>query len=193
MFARILSLIAAAGLAGCHAAPPSEELAGASSASGPLGLAFPAVEGRSLAGEPVRLPDHLAGAPAVVLIGYQQRAQFDADRWLYGLLQADLGLRIVELPTMPGWAASLASGWIDEGMRGGIPREDWSSVITLYGSQAAPVAAFTGSEGGNNVRVLLLDGHGVVRWFHDRGFSAGKLKELADARAGLRDAVPAAR
>jgi hypothetical protein len=191
--ARILALIAAAGFAGCHSEPALDPESRSPGASGPVGLPFPSVEGRSLAGESVRLPDDFLGAPSVVLIGYQQRAQFDADRWLFGLLQADLDLRIVELPTIPGWAASLASRWIDEGMRGGIPQEDWSSVVTLYGGEAAPVAEFTGTEGGNNVRVLLLDGGGVVRWFHDRGFSAGKLKELADARSVLENSPPAAR
>jgi len=183
MLSRLLPLLAVIGFAGCQAsAPPGGD---AAAPTGPVGAPFPTVAGRSLAGATVRLPADFAGAPAVLLIGYQQRAQFDADRWLYGLLMADLGLRIVELPTIPGWAASLASGWIDDGMRSGIPQEDWSAVITLYGGAAKPVAEFTGTEGGNNVRVLLLDERGVVRWFHDRGFSAGMLKELGEAAAGL--------
>jgi len=35
----------------------------------PTGEAFPAVDGRSLADEPVALPADLAGRPAVLLIG----------------------------------------------------------------------------------------------------------------------------
>jgi hypothetical protein len=37
------------------------------------------------------------------------------------------------------------------------------------------------------MRVLLLDREGRVRWFHDRGFSAGKLIELERATRTLLD------
>lgn len=151
-------------------------------ARAPIGERFPAVEGASLAGEPVTLPP---AQPCVLLIGYVQKAQFDADRWLIGLLQADLKLRLYEVPTIPGLFANLASGWIDDGMRSGIPQEDWPSVVTVYGSKAQPIAEFTGNESTRNVRVLLLDSEGRVRWMHDRGFSAGKLLELAAEARGL--------
>ena len=63
-------------------------------------------------------------------------------------------------------------------MRSGIPEEDWASVITVYGSDADRIVALTGNEQPRNMRVLLLDAEGRVRWFHDRGFSAAKLLEL---------------
>ena len=37
---------------------------------------------------------------------------------------------------------------------------------------------FTGNEKPRNMRVVLLDAEGRIRWFHDRGFSAGKVVEL---------------
>ena len=69
-------------------------------------------------------------------------------------------------------------GVIDNGMRSGIPAEDWAIVITLYGKEATPVAKFTGTENPRNGRLLLLDKEGVVRWFWDQGFSASRLMEL---------------
>jgi hypothetical protein len=63
-------------------------------------------------------------------------------------------------------------------MRKGIPFEDWAVVVTLYGDDAEYVKEFTGNTGGNNIRVALLDQTGKVLWFHDRGYSAGKLLEL---------------
>lgn len=157
-------------------------------ARSPLGESFPRVEARSLAGEPVQLPP---AQPCVLLIGYVQKAQFDLDRWLLGLLQADLGLRIYEVPTIPGLLASGASGWIDDGMRSGIPPEDWKSVVTVYGSKAEPIAKLTGNEATRNGRVLLLDAEGRVQWMHDRGYSASKLLELA-ARARELGLAPSA-
>ncbi len=168
-----LSVLLAAGLlclqlASCRAPVPNRV---------PLGHEFPIVQGRSLTGESVRLP--MLGERTLLLVGYAQNAQFDADRWIFGLLQAELPIRIVELPTIPGLFPRLISGSIDSGMRSGIPSEDWASVVTVYGPPAREIVNFTGSEKPRNMRVLLLDRDGTVRWFHDRGFSAAKLLELS--------------
>ncbi|MBC8328338.1 MAG: hypothetical protein H8E31_06270 [Planctomycetes bacterium] len=149
------------------------------------GEAFPEVQGESLAGEAVQLPQAVAGRPAVLLLGYVQDAQFDADRWLFGLLQAETPVQILELPTIPGLFPRLLRGTIDDGMRSGIPSEDWASVVTVYGPDAATLKAFTGVETPRNIRVLMLDRDGRVVWMHDRGFSAGKMLELDRAARAL--------
>jgi hypothetical protein len=171
--ALILAFILAS-LFGCRSAVPNRD---------PVGEAFPQVTGTSLAGEAVTLPDARSGEPLLLLVGYVQDAQFDLDRWLLGLMQVDSSVARLEVPTLPGLMPGMAAGWIDDGMRSGIPREDWASVVTLY-DEADPVLALTGNESPRNGRVLLLDAEGRVAWFHDRGFSAGKLMELdAAARA----------
>ncbi len=77
---------------------------------------------------------------------------------------------------------------IDNGMRAGIPREDWGVVVTLYGSDAAKVAKFTGTQNPRNGRMLLLDKDGVVRWFWDQGYSAKRVLELTKEAKSLQDA-----
>jgi hypothetical protein len=156
----------------------------------PTGEMFPSVAGESLTGGRVELPDALAGEPAVLLIGYVQEAQFDIDRWLMGLVQAGTAARVLELPTIPDLVPTIASDWIDDGMRSGIPEEDWGVVVKLYGSAAEPVAALTGTTNGRLPRVLLLDAGGKVVWFHDRGYSAAKAMELAEAAARLTGNAP---
>lgn len=146
-----------------------------------LGMTMPTVTGETLEGIEVTLPDASDPRPTVVLVGYVQRAQFDADRWLFGLLQAKTPARLYELPTIPGIFGGMAKGFIDGGMRSGIPSEDWSAVVTLYGDDAKRMKAFTGNEEGQNIRVMLLDRDGRVTWFHDRGYSAGKMLELDTA------------
>lgn len=150
----------------------------------PTGERFPSVTGQSLEKEAVTLPGDLSGAPAVLLVGYVQKTQFDIDRWLMGLLQADVDVRIVELPTIPGLAPTFASKWIDDGMRAGIPREDWASVVTLYGRAARPVAALTGTAYPQRTRVLVLDASGTIVWFDDEGYSARKAMEVARLVSG---------
>ncbi|MCP4092231.1 MAG: hypothetical protein GY747_02190 [Planctomycetes bacterium] len=160
-------------LASCQSPTPRQDV---------VGLMMPEVTGESLQGKNVSLPQYDSGRPAVILIGYKQRAQFDADRWLFGLLQAETPVALWELPTIPGIFGGMASGWIDNGMRGGIPQEDWGAVVTLYGDDADRMKDFTGTEDGHNIRVMLLDANGQVQWMHDRGYSAGKMLEL-DRRA----------
>lgn len=139
---------------------------------------MPTVRGESLSGIETELPADLLGKVSVLILGYVQDAQFDADRWLFGLLQAETPVKIMEVPTIRGLVPSLIDFRIDSGMRSGIPNEDWSSVVTVYGDPAMKLLSFTGNETPRNVRVLLLDGNGVVIWMHDRGFSAGKMLEL---------------
>lgn len=146
----------------------------------PVGQRFPEVRGETLEGETVELP---LAEPTILLVGYDQDAQFDADRWLIGLLQAPPAARIIELPTIPGLFPRVIAGRIDSGMRSGIPSEDWQSVVTLYGDDASEVMALTGNERGRNMRVLFLDDEGSILWFHDRGFSASKVLELGRAVA----------
>ena len=74
----------------------------------------------------------------------------------------------------------MASNYIDEGMRSGIPKEDWGSVITLYGKAARPVATLTGTEEGQLARVIVLDPTGAIVWFDDKGYSARKAMEVAE-------------
>ena len=138
----------------------------------PTGELFPEVVGESLDEERVVLPSAFSGSPAVLLVGYEQEAQFDIDRWLMGLLQAEVEAAVVEVPTIPGLVPTLISNWIDDGMRSGIPSEDWGSVVTLYGGAAKPVARLTGNQNGRNARVLVLDQSGTVVWFTDEGYSA---------------------
>lgn len=153
----------------------------------PTGEIFPLVRGQSLEKERIEIPAAFAGGPAVLLIGYKQSAQFDIDRWLMGLIQTELRAQIVEIPTIPGLVPSLASSWIDDGMRSGIPREDWGSVITLYGRAAKPVAALTGTANGQRARIIVLDAMGKVVWFDDEGYSARKAIAVSNLVAGLSD------
>ncbi len=150
----------------------------------PTGEQFPTVAGTSLAGDAVTLPVVGAGAPLLLLVGYEQDAQFDLDRWLFGLDQAGWRVRTFEVPTLPGLVPRLLAGTIDGGMRRGIPSEDWASVVTVYGD-GARIAEFTGNEDGLTGRIVLLDRAGKVVWFHDRGFSVTQLKALIATASGL--------
>ena len=161
---------------GCQASYPRRD---------PTGEYFPPVEGTSLAGESISIPAVWAGEPVLLLVGFEQNTQFDLDRWALGLWQNGITLRVVEVPTIPGLVPSLISERIDDGMRSGIPEEDWASVVTVY-EEAEAIALFTGNENPLPGRILLIDGAGRVVSFHDRGYSVGALVRISEAITKLK-------
>ncbi len=150
----------------------------------PTGEPFPPVVGESLEGQRVELPGAFTGEPVVLLVGYRQRTQFDLDRWLLGLAEAQVPVAVREVPTISGMVPWMISGTIDGGMRRGIPKEDWGAVVTVYGD-ANKIEEFTGTENSLPGRILLLDADGTVVFFHDRGYSVGALQRLRDALKGI--------
>lgn len=165
----LLALVLPGLLIGCASKYPNRN---------PVGETFPSVQATALDQKKWNLPADLAGKPALLLVGYKQDAQFDIDRWLNGVAQFETPVRVIELPTINSPVPKLYKGYIDEGMRGGIPEQDWGSVITVYGD-AKSVVRMTGNEEGRlNARVLLLDAQGRVVWFQDHGYSARLMKEL---------------
>jgi len=155
-------------IAGCGASHPNRS---------PVGETFPTVGGEGLDGKAWSLPGDLAGQPAILLVGYKQNAQFDLDRWMLGLLQAGTPAPFYEIPTIEGLVPGMFAESIDDGMRGGIPKENWGGVITVY-KDASKITRLTGTQKGTNGRVLLLDRDGTIVWFHDRGYSPTVLLEL---------------
>lgn len=154
----------------------------------PTGETFPKVQGTSLSGKPYELPAAFQGSPTVLLVAYDQNAQFDVDRWLLGLLQAETKVKLYEVPTVANWVAGRFGEQIDSGMRSGIPEEDWSVVVTIY-DDGDKVVAWTGDTNPRNARVVLLDASGKVVWFHDRGYSARVMMEL-DAKVAEMSSSP---
>ena len=156
----------------------------------PVGESFPVVRGESLKSDAVELPSAVSGDPAILMVGYVQGTQFDLDRWTLGFAQAKAKVRVVEVPAVLGWFPdTFLRGTIDNGMRAGIPAEDWGAVVTLYGIEAERVQKLTGNVNPRNGRILLLDDRGKIRWFWDQGYSSTRLLELLDLASNLRPAA----
>jgi hypothetical protein len=150
----------------------------------PRGTLFPTVRGTSLTQDATLLPDAYQGSPVVFLVGYTQRSQFDLDRWILGLTQLKTPVAIVEVPTIPGLLPGMFANKIDDGMRRGIPEEDWQSIVTVY-EDGDSILNFLGNERPNNGRIVLLDESSRVLWLWDRGYSATGVTELDKRVRGL--------
>jgi hypothetical protein len=165
-------------LAGCSATVQTPPLA--------PDTRFPQVRGQTLEKREVKLPSDYAGQPVVLLVGYQQRAQFDIDRWILGLLQSEAGVKIVEVPTISGMMPTILQNTINDGMRSGIPTEDWGIVVTVY-EDADKIISAIGNDRPQSAAVVLLDQSGRIDWLYNRGYSATKVLELKERAGRLRN------
>jgi hypothetical protein len=138
---------------------------------------FPRVQGTSLTKQPVTLPDSYLGKVTLVLVGYTQKAQFDIDRWILGALQADVKAEIVEVPTIAGMMPQMVQSFIDNGMRSGIPKSDWASVVTVY-EDAPKIIEALGNERPQSAYVVLLNKEGRIAWTSNIGYSATQVLDL---------------
>jgi hypothetical protein len=138
---------------------------------------FPTVQGNSLQKEKVTIPEDYRGKVTLLLVGYVQRAQFDIDRWILGALQADVKATIVEVPTIAGMLPQMVQGFIDGGMRSGIPESDWASVVTVY-EDAPKIIQALGNERPQSAYAVLLDKEGRIAWSSNIGYSASQVIEL---------------
>jgi hypothetical protein len=138
---------------------------------------FPQVQGTSLEEESVTIPDAYSGEPTLFLVGYKQRAQFDIDRWILGVLQAQIKIRIIELPTIAGMMPRIIKDYINQGMRGGIPNSDWGSVVTVY-EDAQKIINVLGNQRPQNCYAVLVDKNGIIVWSSNKGYSASQVLEL---------------
>ena len=152
-----------------------------------VGRSFPSVAGQALSGETVRIPEDLLGAPALLLCAYRRGTQPDIDRWAAFAGREFPWLTVYELPIIPSVVWRPFQGMIDGGMRGGVPRGQWSSVVTLY-EQGAKVRAFLGDGGGLRANVVLLDADGVVTFGETGGYREAGERALAQALRALDEA-----
>jgi hypothetical protein len=151
---------------------------------GILGRRFPDVAGRALSGEVVRFPADLAGSPALLLCAYRRGTQPDVDRWAAFAARELPGLAVYELPIIPAFVWRPLQGWIDGGMRSGVPTAQWARVVTLY-EDGARAKEFIGDGGGWRTQVVLIDAGGVVVFHDDGGYRDAAAASLAVVVAAL--------
>ncbi|WP_339724468.1 hypothetical protein [uncultured Paraglaciecola sp.] len=145
-----------------------------------IGDTMVAARGESLEGQTVVIPKDFIGQNTLLLFGYKQDSQFDIDRWLIGLDMTQTPVAAYEIPTIQGMLPRMFSGFIDSGMRKGIPKQLWKGVVTVY-ADGDKVQRFTGNQNPNNARVMLLNKDGIIVYFYDQGFSVEALNEVRQA------------
>ena len=127
---------------------------------------FPDVTGRSLTGRVMHLPADFEGDLNVAVVAFKRHQQEDVDTWTPQLrtLAADHpGLRVYELPTLSS-GYRIMRGFIDGGMRRGIPDSTVrAATVTLY-IDKRPFKAALRISGEDSIQVFLVSRDGRIRW-----------------------------
>ncbi|MFP4620693.1 MAG: hypothetical protein ACLFM7_05245 [Bacteroidales bacterium] len=124
---------------------------------------FPAIEAETLSGEKITFPDVTKGKYAFILIAFKRQTQGEVDSWLDPFIK-EFGKRksvtFYEIPMISkNW--KWMSGWIDAGMRAGVPKAKHDHVATYYGPLSKYFSHFNVEDTGT-VYVFLLDKNGNI-------------------------------
>ncbi len=148
-------------------------------------MIFPQVRGRNLEHQEFSLPDDLAGELRLVFIAFRQLQQIEVNSWVpqaEELAQRHSGLRYYELPTL-ATGYRLARGFIDGGMRAGIPDPATRQrTITLYLDKAAFRRALA-IDSEDQIVTLLMDAQGQELWRTEGEWTLEKGRALEEVIA----------
>lgn len=152
----------------------------------PAAPTFPTVSGESLNRRAFTIPADLDARYNILVVAFYQRQQSDVDTWLPAAkeIAADhANVEYYELPTISGgWG--LVKGWVDGGMRSGIPAfASRERVVTIY-TDTARFRELAGIENPEKIWAGIVDRDGRVYW-SARGPADGAM--LADLRRAVRE------
>ena len=153
---------------------------------GMVGMQFPELRGKTLSGKEMVFPGSVGGLVIFLVIAFERNAQAQVDSWVEPFAKAFGGAKecaFFEVPMLAGgW--KLFAGYIDGGMRSGIPAHRHDHVITYYGK----LGLYTGAlrmKDRSLCHCFLLDRKGIIRWT-GKGFAdAESLENMLDTTAAL--------
>jgi len=157
----------------------------AQSASAPA-AALPRLEGETLSGKKILLPDDTHGKIALLAIGFSRKGG-DATRAWSERFRKDFGadprLAVYPVAELEG-APRFVRGMIVGSMRKGTLTADRERFVTLFqGSE--DLKRFVGFSAGDDAYLLLLDDKGTVRWRGHGVFREQDYAALQTAAKGL--------
>jgi len=157
----------------------------AQSASAPA-AALSRLEGETLSGKKIVLPDDAHGKIALLAIGFSRKGG-DATRAWSKRFKKDFGadprFAVYPVAELEG-APRFVRGMIVGSMRKGTPTADRDRFVTLFqGSE--DLKRFVGFSAGDDAYLLLLDSNGTVQWRGHGVFREQDYAALQTAAKGL--------
>ncbi len=139
---------------------------------------FPKIKVKTLSGKDLVLPDDTKGKVVLIGVAFVREAQGMLDSWMDHFQHLCSENEVYELPIIESSFWKIFSGFIDGGMRSGIPQEKHDFVGTHYGDASEFVDALDIKERDHGY-VFLVDEEGYIR-FRGKGYidDEGKDKML---------------
>lgn len=129
------------------------------------GEQFPDLSAETLAGDSIRFPDDVQGTYTLLVLAFKRGAQPLVDSWLDPFIQRYSNNKLVDYYEIPmisgGW--KVLSGWIDSGMRSGVPGAKHGHVATYYGPLKSYIRQLK-IEDLRDSYVFLLNPNGQIIW-----------------------------
>ena len=145
---------------------------------------FPVTKGENLNGREFDIPAGFDGQFNILLVAFLRQQQADVDTWLDAArdIAADHpNVEYYELPTLSS-AWGLMRGWIDGGMRSGIPATAARErTVTIYTDTEA-FRSIGGIDGRDRIWVGIVDRDGRIHW-------SARGPATDETKSQLRDAV----
>jgi len=133
---------------------------------------FPTLSSTALDGGKVTLPDDCTGHVTLIFIAFRREAQSMIDSWARPFdeaFEADPRVLVYEVPMIGSLTGRLMGGFIDAGMRSGIPGARHPYVVTWYGRYER-YCDILGMDDLSVAYIFLLDRDGRIRW-RGKGYS----------------------
>lgn len=127
---------------------------------------LPHLEGVTLEGRTVRLPEHLPAHQLVLIIGFTHEARSDVGAWKQAL--AARQVPFLSLPMASVDLPAIAMEGVANAMRTHVPREAWAGILQVHLGGPALKATF-GWQADDFAKVIRVSPGGLVLSSHDSG------------------------
>jgi ATP10 protein len=146
-----------------------------------VNTAFPEIKATTLSKQNIVFPKDVLGKPTIICIAFVGAAQSLVDTWTTPILAKypNQEVNYYEVP-MIKTGYKFMRGFIDGGMRSGVPKALHGNVATYYGDLKTYKSDMK-VEDVKSCYVFLLDKTGVIQYVSDSSSNAGKLTALYGA------------
>ncbi len=144
-----------------------------------IGESFPEITGELLSYKKITIPEHCKGKVSILIVAFKRGTQPQIDSWTTPLMQEfsnNSDFRFLEIPMISNFY-SWISGYIDNGMRGGIVESMHKNVMTYYGPLDTYFTYF-GVEDKKLCYLFLLDREGKIQFLANGESSSEQLAIL---------------
>jgi hypothetical protein len=139
---------------------------------------FPEIKAQTLSKKSIVFPKDVAGKPTIICIAFEGSAQSLVDTWTTPVLAkyAQNEVNYYEIPMIKS-GYKIVRGFIDGGMRGGVPKELHSNVATYYGGLSDYKTNLRMDKNGS-CYLFLLDKSGAIQFVSEGVSDAEKLTKM---------------